>query len=186
MTRLVIFGAVTLVLAWISRNQLTRPDSHGFYRFGAWEVLLFHWLLLKPDGPQGWLIHEESRLYVAAWVVLGCALGMTIWPAYLLWRQAETHAGRNDSLLFAFEKTTQLVTGNIYAYIRHPMYAGLLLAEWCVLVQKCSWGGALLALVATVCVLLAVRAEEAENRRYFGAAYELYVRRSKKFIPWVV
>ena len=41
MTRLVIFGAVTLVLAWISRNQLTRPDSHGFYRFGAWEVLLF-------------------------------------------------------------------------------------------------------------------------------------------------
>jgi protein-S-isoprenylcysteine O-methyltransferase Ste14 len=186
LTRAIVFAVATLLLAWVSRNQLTRPDSHGFYRFGAWELLLFHWIVLKPYGTRGWLISPQSPLHVVAWLLLGCAVTVTLWPAYLLWRRGEARGGRDDSLLFPFEKTTQLVTGNVYAYIRHPMYAGLLLATWCVLVQKCSWLGALLTVLATACIVSAVRAEEAENLRYFGAAYESYMRRSKRFIPWLL
>jgi protein-S-isoprenylcysteine O-methyltransferase Ste14 len=186
MTRLLVFIAATLALAWISRTQLTRPDSHGFYRFGAWECLLFHWILLKPDGAEGWLISARSPLHAMAWVLLGCALAVTIWPAYLLWRRGAARHSRSDDLLFPFEKTTQLVTSNVYAYIRHPMYAGLLLASWCCLVQKCSWTGGALTLAATLCVLLAVRAEESENLHYFGEEYVAYMGASKRFIPWVV
>ncbi len=184
MTRLVIFAVATLLLAWISRNQLTRPDSHGFYRFAAWEFFLAHWVLLSGD--EGWLIGPRSPLHLAAWVLIGCAVVVAVWPVYLLSRHGKPNGGREDPLLFPFEKTTELVTTNVYAYVRHPMYAGLLFSVWGLLVQKCSWPGIALAVAATTCILLAVRAEEAENVRYFGAAYETYMRRSKRFIPWLV
>ncbi len=33
---------------------------------------------------------------------------------------------------------------------------------------------------------MTLRAEEAENLRYFGAAYESYMSRSRRFVPWVI
>lgn len=70
--------------------------------------------------------------------------------------------------------------------VRHPMYAGLLFATWGVLILKSSWAGSVLAVVATACVLRAMRAEESENLRYFGSTYEAYMSRSKRFVPWVI
>ena len=40
-----------------------------------------------------------------------------------------------------------------------------------------------MAVVTTVCLTAAAKAEEAENTRYFGAAYGEYMKKTKMFIP---
>jgi protein-S-isoprenylcysteine O-methyltransferase Ste14 len=39
---------------------------------------------------------------------------------------------------------------------------------------------------ATVFLVATAKVEEAENRLYFGSAYDVYVRQSKMFIPFVL
>ena len=140
MMRPIIFTCATLVLVWVSRSQLRRPDSHGFYRFVAWELMLAHWILVRPYGLRRWFIDPLSPLHLIAWCLLAGAAVLTAWPVYLLWVRGKANGGREDALLFPFEKTTELVVGGPYAFMRHPMYAGLLLATWGVLMLKFSWG----------------------------------------------
>ena len=39
MIGLIVFGLISLVLIYISRRSLFVPQSHGFYRFFAWEFI---------------------------------------------------------------------------------------------------------------------------------------------------
>src|SRR5512135_1957061 len=45
MLEITVFVTATLVIAWLSRASLLKPGSqgyaHGFYRFIAWELMLF-------------------------------------------------------------------------------------------------------------------------------------------------
>jgi protein-S-isoprenylcysteine O-methyltransferase Ste14 len=46
--------------------------------------------------------------------------------------------------------------------------------------------GGVLALVACGFLLAAVYAEEAENLRYFGEKYRVYMKRTKRFLPFIL
>ena len=48
-----------------------------------------------------------------------------------------------------------------------------------------SWIGTALAVVASLFLTLTARTEEAENIRFFGAAYEDYMKRTKMFVPFL-
>lgn len=56
---------------------------------------------------------------------------------------------------------------------------------WGALVKSPSWAAVGLAAVATGLLTATARAEEAEDVRYFGAAYREYMARTKMFIPFV-
>jgi protein-S-isoprenylcysteine O-methyltransferase Ste14 len=62
-----------------------------------------------------------------------------------------------------------LKTGLLYRWLRHPMYVGVLLGVW--VTPTMSVGHALLALGLTCYVLLAMRYEERDLARQFGATY---------------
>ncbi|MEJ2737690.1 MAG: isoprenylcysteine carboxylmethyltransferase family protein, partial [Anaerolineae bacterium] len=87
--------------------------------------------------------------------------------------------------LIEFEKTTRLVTVGAYRYIRHPLYSSLLFLAWGIFFKDPSWIGGLLVLAATLLLLVTARAEEAENVRFFGQAYEAYMGQTKRFIPYL-
>ena len=92
---------------------------------------------------------------------------------------------RVDESLLGLEKTTQLVTGGIYRYIRHPMYSSLLFLGVGIFLKSPSlWGGGLLAL-GLVFLHLTALVEEQENIRYFGNGYIGYMARTKRFIPYI-
>jgi protein-S-isoprenylcysteine O-methyltransferase Ste14 len=54
-----------------------------------------------------------------------------------------------------------------------------------IFVKQPSWLGGLLALAATIFLLLTARVEEDENIRYFGTAYQDYMKQTKMFIPYL-
>lgn len=76
----------------------------------------------------------------------------------------------------------RLVTGGIYAYIRHPMYAALLLLMLAALAaDPRPWR--IVAWVALLAVLLAKAAREEAFLRQRFAEYADYEARTKRLIP---
>jgi protein-S-isoprenylcysteine O-methyltransferase Ste14 len=79
-----------------------------------------------------------------------------------------------------------LVTTGIYRYIRHPQYTGLLLLSLGMLIE---WATLPMLILFPVMVFLYVRLavrEERDMAGEFGDDYREYMKRTKRFIPFVV
>ena len=165
---------------WISWPTLFNIHSHGFYRFFAWEAIL-GLALLNIDV---WFHDSFSWHQLISWPLLVISAVLVIAGVRLL-RQGEPDARRDDVPLVAIEKTTTLVTTGVYRTIRHPLYSSLLFLAWGVFFKAPSWVGGLLVLGATLFLVATARVEEAENSRFFGPAYDEYMRQTKMFIPFL-
>jgi protein-S-isoprenylcysteine O-methyltransferase Ste14 len=181
MPELAAFLVGSAGLAYLSRASLRRPRSHGFYRFFAWECLLGLGLL----NLRRWFINPWSVPQLISWLLLLISAGLVIHGIALLRRRGQPQRDRDDDALIGFEKTTTLVTEGAYRYIRHPLYSSLFFLGWGIFCKDLTGLGATLAVTATIFLVITAKIEEAENLRYFGAAYEAYIHRTKLFIPFV-
>ena len=174
--------AGTAILIWLSRKPLSKPGSHGFYRFFAWEGILGLFVLNHgvsgeaPDSP--YLFTSRILMLLSIFLV---AEGIRT-----LRRDGAVSAKRQDGSFYEFEKTTRIVSHGIFAYIRHPMYASLLALAWGAFFQDPSLFGTLIAGWATLFLWLTAIADERECMAYFGPSYADYMRRTKRFIPFVL
>ena len=191
MIRLALFAASTLALAWVSRHALRHPRSHGFSRFLAW-VAIVALLVLNFRGFRAWFADPFSPRQIASWILLFGSLFLLVSAVALL--KARGHgggtseadaAGRGDEPLYAFERTSALVTTGVYGYVRHPMYASLLWLAWGVFLKRPTATAAGLAGAATALLWLTARAEEREDLAFFGDAYREYMERTRRFVPFV-
>jgi len=88
--------------------------------------------------------------------------------------------------MFEWENTERLVTTGIYRYIRHPMYSSLLFLAWGAFLKSVSITTFVLTGVATLSLVAAAKAEEEENVTRFGQAYKVYMKRTRRFVPFVL
>ena len=77
-----------------------------------------------------------------------------------------------------------LVTHGPYSYIRHPMYASLLLAGIGLLLISCTWLRLAAFLALWLALYLKVRIEERLLAEHFPD-YRLYRERSHMLFPWL-
>ena len=132
-------------------------------------IVLFRKELFRLDGPPMWAAR------------IGFAL--IIFEGWLFWRLTRDLGiarlvGRAELC-----GTGSIANHGIYARIRHPRYAGSLLAILgaCLLAGKpAMW---IVAAAWATLMLLAISLEEREMRRRFGPAFEDYARRVPRFIP---
>lgn len=171
----------TLMLLALSWQALRRPQSHGFYRFFAWEAIL---ALLVLNGPL-WFVDRYALHQRLSWLLLCASLLLLFAGFYQLRRMGRPDGQRTDAELFAFERTSKLVTSGIFRLIRHPLYASLLLLAWGVACKQPNGLSLVLALLASLALWLTAKRDEAECLVQFGEAYRDYMQRSKMFIPWV-
>jgi protein-S-isoprenylcysteine O-methyltransferase Ste14 len=178
----IAFIAGTAVLAYISRASLRVTKSHGFYRFFAWELMLVL-IVLNMDG---WYVVPQTLDQNVSGILMGISLLLVIISYLSLRKFGQQDDNRNDAPLLVFEKTTVLVTHGIYRYIRHPMYSSLIFLDWGLFFKKMSWMSGTVALFACLLMVIASFAEESENIRYFGAKYREYMKRNKRFVPFLL
>lgn len=182
MWKLITFVIATALLAYISRASLRQPVSHGFYRFFAWESILALFLL----NMEQWFIDPFSWRQLISWALLFASLvPLALGVKTLRGRGQPTQERPGDPSLLAFEKTTALVNSGIYAYIRHPLYSSLLLLAWGIFFKAPGLAGGSLALVATTFLIATARADEFECVKYFGAEYQEYMQKTKRFLPFL-
>ena len=174
-----VIGSIPIV--WISRGSLRRWGAHGFSRFFAFEAILGLIVLNAPV----WFSDPFSPRQLASWGLLLISLLLAVHGFYLLRKAGKPDRSIGDSTRLGIEKTTHLVLIGAYRFIRHPLYASLLVLAWGVFLKAPSWLGILLAAVATGALYLTARVEERENLRNFGAEYAEYVHETRMFIPFV-
>jgi protein-S-isoprenylcysteine O-methyltransferase Ste14 len=123
-------------------------------------------ILFTPPLWLGWL--------GAILVVLG--VGFAIWARFYL--------GRNWSAAVVMKEHHELITGGPYALVRHPIYAGVILAAFGFALTGAYYGLALFV-IAPIMLYPRLGKEERLMHELFPDAYSAYRSRTKRFIPFV-
>jgi protein-S-isoprenylcysteine O-methyltransferase Ste14 len=172
-----VFGTIGIV--WVSRSSLQNINSHGFYRFFAWEIILIMFVL----NMNYWIREPFSLHQIIAWTLLVISLILIVQGVQLFRQKGNIQVERSNPTLVGIEKTTQLVTSGIYRYIRHPFYSSLLFLAWGIAFKRIIWFEVILAITVTLFLIMTAKKEEVENIEFFGDEYRDYMKQTKMFIP---
>ena len=181
MWKWVVFVIGSTGIIYLSRHALRNWRSHGFFRFFAFEALLILFLL----NVDNWFLQPFSLQQIISWSLLVGSLLLAIHGFSLLRQIGRPDKSINDVSRIGIEKTTRLVTSGAYRYIRHPLYASLLLFGWGAFLKQISLPAGLMLLVTIIALYLTARLEEQENLKNFGFDYAEYMQHTKMFIPWM-
>ena len=127
--------------------------------------------LVIPTQVHAWALLLGALLYFPA-------MGLALWGRLALGRNYFVSTGFGAQL-FANQ---QLVTGGAFAIVRHPMYAGLILAAFGSLLIYHTWTTVLFACFAPALLNRAHR-EEAALAAEFGEQWQVYCKRVPKWLP---
>ena len=153
-----------------------REDRANRWLIAAFAVigLLAAYLPAYTDRKGFWILDGETVRWIG--VALFASGGvLRIWPVFLL--------GRRFSGLVAIQPGHTLVTGGLYAVIRHPSYLGLLVNSlgWALAFR--SGVGILLTALLVPPLLARIHAEERLLQTQFGDEYDVYRSRTSRLIP---
>jgi len=147
-----------------------------------WHILIMVlvFTLLYSDrfafGPLGWRFVPESALVWAPGIVLTyLGAGLAIWARYSL--------GQYWSGRVTLKEDHQLIRVGPYAYVRHPIYSGLLLAMAGTAFVIGEWRGVIAVLLAVVELSRKAAKEEALLATEFGDQYREYRRQAGFLTP---
>ena len=146
--------------------------------------LVFLGMMIVP------LIYIFSNLLSFADYTLPLSLQMLglllIFPTLWLFYRSHKDLGTNWSVSLEIREGHHVVDTGVYKYVRHPMYTAIWL--WC-LVQALLLNNYIAGLSGLVCFgllyFLRVKKEEGMMLQAFGKAYEDYMARTKRIIPFV-
>jgi protein-S-isoprenylcysteine O-methyltransferase Ste14 len=111
----------------------------------------------------------------AALVLLGVALAIF----------ARVYLGRNWGMPMSRKAEPELVTGGPYAYVRHPIYTGIILAMLgSAIGESIIW--ALPLVLFAPYFIYSARREEELMREQFPGQYPDYMQRTKMIVPFVL
>jgi len=82
------------------------------------------------------------------------------------------------------KKEAQLVTWGAYRFIRHPMYSGLLLIIWPLIIDRFSLFLMITGLVITLVLIVKLFFEESALKKHF-VEYEDYMKTTKRLVPYI-
>jgi protein-S-isoprenylcysteine O-methyltransferase Ste14 len=123
-------------------------------------------------------VFEEA--IVLRWLGVGLSMigyGLVFWSGVAL--------GRQYSADVTIQEAHQLITGNIYHFIRHPRYLGIIALSLGISCTFRCWIGLLATALFVGMLLYRIKDEEAAMHKEFGVAWEDYCTRSWRLIPYV-
>lgn len=181
------FWLVLWILWWLaaftSKRSVQRQTSGS--RLLQSGLLLIGLLLIFNIGrffTQGWLI-EHLIPHTEAWVFSGAALTVL---GILIAFWARATLGSNWSGRVAIKQDHELIQRGPYAFVRHPIYTGLLTG---MLGTVLVYGLARCFIGLLICVLalwLKSQTEEQFMVQRFGSQYVQYRRRTRALVPFVL
>jgi protein-S-isoprenylcysteine O-methyltransferase Ste14 len=124
-------------------------------------------------------VHMADSMVMASIGVAMCAAGI----AFAIW--ARTCLGRNWGMPMSRKENPELITTGPYAFVRHPIYSGMLLAMLgSAFGLNVAWALALILFGAYF--IYSARREEALLTQQFPQQYPAYVKRTKMLVPFVL
>ena len=129
-------------------------------------------------------IPREADYAARPWAIVA---GIVIF-VFGLWifRRSHKDLGRNWSVTLEIREKHKLVTGGLYRFIRHPMYASFLLIALAQAFLLPNWVAGLSGLVGlAVLFFMRVNVEERMMLDTFGEEYRVYSGKTKRIVPYI-
>ncbi len=172
-----------LGLYWLGaalRTKKSATDEAGALRILRLLILAVTFILLLSNwlriGPLAWRFVPET--------VLGKALGIGLTAAgILLCVWARLHLGRYWSDRVVLKVDHQLIRNGPYAYVRHPIYSGVLLGIAGTALAIGEWRGVVALAVLGINYSAKAKREERILASSFGAVFTEYKRKTGFLLP---
>lgn len=181
MLRIFLFMILSVPVVFVSRKALFNFKSHGFYRFLSWECILW---LLATNYPY-WFMHPFSVFQIISWILLLISIYLVLAGIMEMKKAGKADKTRTEKELYGFERTTELVDTGIFRFIRHPLYSSLIFVTWGIFFKNPDTETIIVAALSSIFLLLTALYDEKECVVYFGEKYVAYMKRSKRFVPFI-
>jgi protein-S-isoprenylcysteine O-methyltransferase Ste14 len=149
--------AVTVLIVILATRLTRRASSSGVVFFRA---------LFTPPPALGW----------AAAALTAIGIGFAVW--------ARVYLGRNWSPRPAVKEHHELVTTGPYAYVRHPIYSGIMLAAFGTALTSSIFGIGMFIFIS-ITFALRMNKEEKIMLELFPEQYPEYQKHTKRLVPFV-
>lgn len=177
----IVFGVLSLLIIFISWRTMFNVKTHGFYRFFAWECMA----LLFGENYHFWFVNPFSINQILSWILLLYSAYLAIAGLLLIKQIGKPSPVRDEKNLFGFEKTTELIDTGVFKLIRHPLYASLIFLTWAIFLKNPTPILSVISFISTILLYLTSRYDEKECINYFGDKYNIYMKHTKMFIPFI-
>jgi protein-S-isoprenylcysteine O-methyltransferase Ste14 len=140
---------------------------------------LFAGLILLPSADRH-SVGTMAESQLVRWIgvaLFGIGIGFVYWSGMAL--------GRMYSAEVTLQDGHRLITDGPFHYVRHPRYAGGILAAFGLSLTFRSWIGLVISAVSIGVFLLRIRDEEILMAEAFGEEWEGYCRRTRRLIPFI-
>lgn len=175
----IIFIAVWLVSAFTAKRTVKRSWSFFWWRLAIVAIII---LLIRAGVFDNFnrsdFFYISSNPLVGAFGLVCCALGV----ALAIW--ARFYLGRNWGMPMSLKESPELVTTGPYAYVRHPIYTGVLFAMFGTILTAGVWWLAVLVVTGSYFIYSATQEEKIMTKE-FPDTYPAYKKRTKMLIPFV-
>lgn len=182
MERIIIFAVLSIPVIILSWKSLSKIKSHGFSRFFSWECILW----LAVSSYKFWFDNPFGIKQIFAWILLIISGYLIIAGVIMMKKLGNQTKNRNEKELFQFEQTSVLIDSGIFKYIRHPLYSSLLFLTWGIFLKNTNVELFIISALSTIFLFLTAIFDEKECIKYFGEKYNNYMKKTKRFIPFIV
>lgn len=182
-----LYAAGTVILVYVRKVEFWEPQVHAsiaqaergdrsFWLITAGMVAVFYlspleFLYVRTEG------FSSDPLKAAGAILVAAGIGLFAW--------SRTSLGGFYSGHLAVLESQTLVNNGPYRLIRHPAYAGYLLAALGLALGYASIvGAAALFLILLPAIVWRIHIEEGLLRAHFGAQFEEYSSRTRRLVPW--
>jgi len=167
------------IFARFSVNRMARPEPAASLVVRAAVMIGAAWLLFHSDRSMGVLnlrfIPRDDRIVLAGVILTWAGVLFAIWARY--------HLGRFWSATVALREGHQLIRSGPYAFIRHPIYTGVLAGILGTALAVGRYRGLVAFAVAVAAFAAKSRQEEKLLDAQFGAEFEEHRRHTGFFLP---
>ncbi|HWB34024.1 MAG TPA: isoprenylcysteine carboxylmethyltransferase family protein [Candidatus Paceibacterota bacterium] len=174
-----VFIIVWIIAAVGTKRNLRSHQGFFLFRIVAFFVVV---IALGMSRATRYVSVALPVATVSQWAPLGalvCVLGIGL----AVW--ARVYLGRNWGMPMSVKDSPELVTTGPYAYVRHPIYTGVLLAVLGSALAT-SWIWLIWLLASGVYFIYSATQEEKLLMKEFPEAYPAYKKRTKMLVPFIL